>query len=251
MWMHYLKAALRALASQRFFSFVNLLGLSIGLASVVAISLYVRQELSHDTWLPGHERLFRVDTVETIPDRESLAIARAPGPLRDALRRDFPQVEAVTRGYTQRLNVRLGAQTFAEEVMVADPDFFSVIGLPLAAGNAERALASPASIVLSERAAEKYFGRSEAVGRRLTVLVPEPREFVVSAVFRTIPEASHMAFDVAIPHASYFRPSSDGSQTIAETWAGAYFHTYARLRDPADAAIVARGLPAFTDRHVP
>lgn len=251
MWIEYLKSGLRVLTSHRFFSFVNLLGLSIGLASVVAISLFVRQELSHDSWLPDHERLFRIDTVETIPDRESLAIARAPGPLREALKRDFPQVEAVTRGYTERLNLRLGDRTFAETVMVADPDFFALLALPFAAGDPSRALADPASIVLSERAAVKYFGRDPAVGRRLTLLVPEPREFVVSAVFRTIPQASHLDFDIAIPHASYFRSSSDGSQTIPESWAGAYFHTYVRLRQAGDSAAVARGLPAFTDRHVP
>ncbi|MGE3871263.1 MAG: ABC transporter permease, partial [Pseudorhodoplanes sp.] len=251
MWTHYFRTALRALTNQRFFSFVNLLGLSIGLASVVAISLFVRQELGHDAWLPDQERLFRIDTVETIPDRESLAIARTPGPLSAAMERDFPQVEAVTRGYTAPLNVRPGAQTFAEQVMVADPDFFSVLRLPFAAGSPEQALASPVSIALSERAAERYFGRGDAVGHRLTLLVPEAREFVVSAVFRNIPEASHLAFDVVIPHAAYFRPGSDGSPTIPESWAGAYFHTYARLREPADAAIVQRGLPAFTDRHVP
>ena len=60
-----------------------------------------------------------------------------------------------------------------------------------------------------------------------------------------------MDFDIVIPFACWFRPSSDGSETIPESWAGSYFHTYVRLRDPGDAASVQRGLPAFTDRHVP
>jgi putative ABC transport system permease protein len=251
MWTHYLASALRTVTTHRFFSFVNLLGLSIGLASVVAISLYVQQELAHDAWLPDRERLFRVDTDETIPGRDPLDIALAPGPLRDAMQRDFPQVEAATRGFLTPLNLRIGAETFGETSLVADPDFFSVIRLPFVAGSAERALANPASIALSARAAERYFGRRNAIGERLTVFVPEPREFVVAGVFETIPEASHMDFDVVLPLASYFRPSSDGSATIPETWNGAYFHTYVRLRQPSDAAAIDAAFPAFTDRHVP
>ena len=251
MLLNYLRSALRTMAVDRFFSFVNLLGLAIGLASVVAISLHVRSELGQDAWIPGHERLFRLDTTETIPGRESIHIALAPGPVREALKRDFPQVEAVTRGFASPVNVRRGGQTFGDRVLVADPDFFQLLRLPFAAGEADRALADPASVVLSARAAGKYFGRRDAVGERLTLFVPEPRDFVVSAVFETIPQASHLDFDIVIPFAGWFRPSSDGSTTIPESWAGSYFHTYARLRSPADVASVQRGLPAFTDRHVP
>ena len=251
MLVDYLRSALRTLRVDRFFSFVNLLGLAIGLASVVAISLHVRNELSHDRWLPDHERLFRVDTAEALPGREPLHIAHAPGPLADALRRDFPQVEAVSRGFLTDMNLRRGGQTFGEPVMVADPNFLSLLGLYMVAGSADRALGESHSIVLSARAAEKYFGRRDAVGERLTVYVPEPREFVVSAVFETLPQSSHMDFDVLIPFASWFRPSPDGGMTIPENWGGAYFHTYVRLRAPEDAAAVAAGMPAFTDRHVP
>ena len=251
MWIEYLRSAFRRLAVDRYFALVNLLGLTVGLASVVALSLFVRAELGHDSWIPGHETLYRLDTAETIPGREAIDIALAPGPVREALQRDFPQVEAVTRGYSASLNLRRGSQSFAEDVLVADPDFLAVLGLPLVAGAADRALVDPGSIVLSERAAEKYFGRRDAVGERLTLLVPEPRTFVVTAIFATLPEASHLDLDLVIPHAAYFRPSDDGSATIPESWAGAYFHTYVRLRDPSDREAVSRGLPAFTDRHVP
>lgn len=251
MWTHYLASALRALTAHRVFSFVNLLGLSIGLASVVAISLYVQQELAHDAWLPDGERLFRVDTDETIPGRDPLDIALAPGPVRDAMQRDFPQVEAATRGFFTPLNVRIGAETFGEDTLVADPNFFSVMRLPFVAGSADRAIANPASIALSARAAERYFGRHNAIGERVTIYVPEPREFVVAGVFETIPDASHMDFDLVLPFASYFRPSSDGSTTIPEAWNGAYFHTYVRLGQASDAAAIDAGFPAFTDRHVP
>jgi len=251
MWTHYLASALRSFTAHRLLSFINLLGLTVGLASVVAISLFVQQELAHDRWLPDHERTFRVDTYETIPGRDALDIALAPGPLRDAIRRDFPQVERAARGFRTSLNVRLGAETFGEDILVADPDFFSVVRLPFVTGTADRAISNPASIAISSRAAERYFGGREAVGERITIFVPEPREFIVSGVYEAIPEQSHMAFDLVLPFAAYFRPSADGSPTIPESWNGAYFHTYLRLRESSDAAAIETALPAFTDRHVP
>ena len=251
MWLEYLKSAVRALLSDRFFSAVNLLGLSAGLAAVVAISLYVKNELSHDSWLPGHETLFRVDTVESGPGRPPTEIARAPGPLREALLSDFPQIEAVTRGYLAPVSVLRDGQPFNEEALVADPDFFTVTRLPFIAGSPERALATPSAVALSRRAAEKYFGDADVVGQPFVMRVPEPRDYVVAAVFETIPQNSHMAFDIVIPFDSYFQPSSDGSITIPDHWGGAFFHTYARLGDAAAAEAIERHFPAFIDRHVP
>ena len=251
MWLHYLKAAFRALTSQRFFSFVNLLGLSIGLASVVAISLYVREQLSYDAWLPDHERLFRIDTVETIPDRESLAIARTPGPLREALTRDFPQVEAVTRGYhraaqrpARRADLRRGCDGRRRRLLRG--------ARPALRERQRRASARQPHRHRPERAGGGEIFRARERGRPAAHLARAGAARVRGERgVRDDPRGQPHEFDVAIPHAAFFRPSSDGSPTIPESWAGAYFHTYARLRDPADAAIVARGLPAFTDRHVP
>ena len=244
MWLDYLKAALRALTSQRFFSFVNLLGLSVGLASVVTISLYVREQLSHDAWLPGHERLFRIDTVETIPDRESLgdrahagAAARGAAARLPAGRGSDPRLYRAAQRPARRPDLRRGCDGRRPGLLHACSACPSLSGTPRASARQPRLIAS------SERAAERYFGRESAVGRRLTLLVPEPREFVVSAVFETIPDAATWPSTSPSRTPAYFRPSSDGSPTIPESWAGSYFHTYARLRDPAGAAIVAAAFP--------
>ena len=251
MWLHYFKMCFRAMARQRFLSAINLLGLAAGLASVILIFLHVSAELSYDSWLPRPERLYRIDTVETVPGQEPLEIALAPGPMRDALLKDFPQIEDVTRAYPASLTVRRDGQPFSEDMLVADSNFFSLLGLPLRAGAADQALRSPAGVALSERAARKYLGTAEAIGRRLVVLTPEPRDFIVSAVFETLPHNSHMKFDVVIPHAGYFPLAGEDVRAIPESWGGAYFHTYARLKAGADLAAVERGLPAFVDRSLP
>ncbi len=251
MWLHYLKMCFRAMARQRFLSAINLVGLATGLASVILIFVHVSAELSYDGWLARPERLYRIDTVETVPGQEPNEIALAPGPMRNALLKDFPQIEDVTRAYPASLTVIRDGRPFGEDLIVADPNFFTLLGLPLRAGTAERALREPTSVALSERAARKYLGTADAIGRRLVVATPEPRDFIVSAVFETIPTNSHMKFDIVLPHAGYFPLADAEVRAIPDSWAGAYFHTYARLRAGSDLAAVERGLPDFVDRSLP
>jgi putative ABC transport system permease protein len=251
MWLHYLKMCFRAMATQRFLSAANLLGLAAGLASVILIFIHVTAEASYDSWLPRHERLYKIDTAETVPGQEPNEIALAPGPLPAALLKDFPQIEEATRFYLAPLTVSRDGRPFSEDIAVADPNFFTLLGLPFRAGSAEQALRGPTSVALSERAAAKYFGEADPVGRRLVILTPEPRDFIVSAVFGTIPHNSHLKLDIVIPHQGYFPLADEETRAIPDSWAGAYFHTYARLKPGADLAAVERGLPAFVDRSLP
>ncbi len=251
MWLHYFKMCFRAMERQRFLSAVNLLGLAAGLASVILIFVHVSSELSYDSWLPRTERLYRIDTVETVPGQEPNEIALAPGPMREALLKDFPQIEDVTRAYPAPLTVLRDGRPFREDMIVADPNFLELLALPLRSGAADRALREPIGVVLSERAARKYLGTADAIGRRLVIATPEPRDFVVSAVFETIPHNSHLKFDIVIPHEGYFPLAGEETKAIPEAWGGAYFHTYARLKPGADLAAIEKGLPAFVDRSLP
>jgi putative ABC transport system permease protein len=248
---HYLTMSLRSLGRERFLSAINLLGLATGLASIILIFLHVTSEYSYDRWIPGHERLYRIDTVETVPGQKPVEIAAAPGPIRDALIKDFPGIEDISRAYAAPLTVEHDGRPFAEQVLVADPNFFTLLRLPFESGDGARALRTPVSVALSARAAARYFGDSDPVGQRLAILTPERRDFVVSAVFETIPHNSHMKFDIVIPHGGYFPLADEETRSIPESWAGAYFHTYARLKPGADVAAIERGLPAFVDRSLP
>jgi putative ABC transport system permease protein len=251
MLLHYFKMAFRAMVRQRFLSAVNLFGLAVGLASVILIFVHVNAELSYDSWLPRTERLYRLDTVETVPGQEPNAIALAPGPMREALLKDFPQIEEVARAYPAPLTVLRDGRPFSEDMLVADPNFLALLGLPLRSGAADRALREPTGVALSERAALKYLGTADAIGRRLVIATPEPRDFIVSAVFETIPHNSHLKFEIVIPHDGFFPLAGEETKAIPEAWGGAYFHTYARLKPSADLAAIEKGLPAFVDRSLP
>lgn len=251
MWLNYLVTGWRSLLADRAFTFVNLIGLAIGLASVIVISLHVADALGADRWLPGHRNLYRIDTLETMPGREPLDIARAPGPLSDALLRRFPEIEGISRAYPAQATVLQGGRPFSQDIVAADANFFSLLGLPLLSGSADEALRGASAVAVSARAAERYFGTADAVGKRLTIAAPQPRDFIVSAVFETLPESSHMDFDVVVPAPAYFAAAGEEAAAIPEAWGGAYFHSYARLRAGADPAGIERHLPDLVDRSLP
>lgn len=251
MLLNNMRFALRVLARDRFFSIVNLLGLAVGLACVAFILLHVRNELSYDRWLPNSENLYRIDTRETVPGGEPVRIAAAPGPLAEALKRQFPQVEAISRAHRVKTSIVREGRPHPASLLVADPNFFGLIGLPFAAGSAEEALRTNGSAAISRSAAFRFFGTDKAVGMRLTALVPESRDYVVGAVFEDIKDNSHLDFDMVVPFDSYFGANSSDIMAIPDSWAGAYFHTYARLRDGADPADIEAGLPALVDRLLP
>jgi putative ABC transport system permease protein len=251
MWRHYLAMALRVMAADRVYTFINLGGLATGLAAMALLFLHVGGQLGFEGWLPDHQRTYRIDGTETAPGRDPVRVARAPGPLRDALPRAVPGIEQIARLYDVQASVIRDGLPFAERIMAADPNFFSVIRLPFVAGDPERALADPAGIAISERASARYFGGADPIGRRLTLRLPQPRDFTVRAVFRTLPSDSHMDFDLVVPLAAYFGSASEAVKAIPESWGGSYFFTYARLASGADPGAIEASLPGFVDRNMP
>jgi len=251
MLLNNLKFGLRTLARDRFFSAVNLLGLAVGLASVAFILLYVRGETSYDSWLPDSGTLYRIDTRETVPGQEPVRIAAAPGPLSGALTREFPEIEEITRAFRIRTNVVRDNRPSAENLLVADPNFFRLMGLPFAAGSADSALRTNGSAAIRRSAAIRIFGNEKAVGKRLTAHLPDARDYIVGAVFEDIPENSHLDFDVVVPFQSYFGANTEEIRAIPDNWGGAYFHTYARLRPGAAPSAIEARMPDFVDRNLP
>ena len=251
MLIHDIRFAVRIMMRDRFFALANLIGLAIGLAAAAFIFLYVRNEFGYDRWIPDHETLYRIDTVETVPGQSPVEIAQAPGPLPAALQAAFPQIAESSRAYVTETSALRGADPLPVRVLAADPNFLAMLGLPMADGSAATALRDPGSLALSRTAAVRLFGTDEAVGRRATLMLPEARDFVVAAVFEDVPRNSHLDLEVVVPFAAYFGTGSEAVRAIPTNWGGAYFHTYVRLRPGASPADFAAQMPAFVDRSLP
>ena len=165
MFRNYLVTALRNIARHKLHSFINIAGLAVGLACVIFVLMFIRDELSYDTWIPGTQNLYRVEKTSYIPGREPFAVARVPFLMPAAMRDGIPEVTAMTRLNYNFMTLFAGGRQFRENVAEVDPNFFGIIRLPLLKGDPDRVFRDPESLVLSESAARKYFGTTDVIGK--------------------------------------------------------------------------------------
>jgi putative ABC transport system permease protein len=239
MLRNYLKIAFRNLYRRKVFSCINISGLGIGIASCLLILLYVADELSYDRFLKNAPRIYRV-TTHLRTEGKATAYATAPPPLAEAIRREFPEVQAVTRvlrwnDFTMRPESGVNRQkSFREKrVYYAESSFFEVFSYKLLAGDPATALAQPYSVVLTAAAARKYFGDqvrwNEVLGKNLLV-GQDPWPCRITGVVETPPAQSHFHFDMLLYEPGLHREIFGGGN-----WSWAIVHTYLLL-NPAGKA---------------
>ena len=194
MLKNHLKAAIRNLLRQKVYSFINVIGLALGIAITIFILLYVVTELSYDNYHQYKERIYRVGQLEKTENHTSIDPVTAP-PLAPALKRDFPEVQAAARVLSGRIRtVRYGEKIFTEErFMYADPELFNILTIPFVEGNKATALQRPGTIVLSQHIAKKYFGDVSPLGE--TIMVNQ-RPFEITGVAANSPRNTHLKYDL-------------------------------------------------------
>ena len=169
MFRNLIVVAWRNLEKQRFFTIINILGLSIGLASFILIALYVTNELRFDKHHQKLDRIYRIHS-DIIFGGTELSLAVTADPMGEAMKKDFPEVEEFTRIYNSdgSKQIRKGSNFITEtDVAYVDSNFFSVFTVPFIHGNPSTALTNPNCVVISEDAARKYFGKTEVVGENM------------------------------------------------------------------------------------
>ncbi len=264
MLRNYLTLALRNIARNKLYSFINIAGLAVGLTCVILIALYIRDETSFDKWVPDSDNLYRVDETYVLPGRPPLGLAASDFPLPALMKDNLPEVTAMTRFWPRDKTITVGNRSFAQEIAEVDSNFFQLIRFPLASGDAGSVLAVPDSIVLSQALARKFFGNADPMGKTLIVnkqncpftsidsitSISCPNDAVVlrvTGVMRDLPHNSHLRAEALIPHTS----SADSiSQFFKEHWFGANGYAYVRLAPGSDPAAVARKVAPLLDRNV-
>jgi putative ABC transport system permease protein len=257
MFRNYLITALRNIVRHKLYSFINICGLAVGLACVIFVMLFVRDELSFDRWLPNSDNLYRIDTAALLPGAGANRFALAPFPLPALMKDHLPEVLDTTRLWPTRMTVQLGNRQFLEEVNEADPNLFTLLGLPLLAGAPGEVLRKPDSIVLSQTLARKYFGSTDPVGRVLIVNLSScnadsadcaaTAALHVTGVMRDVPYNTQFKIDAVIPHTSPAdRIGADGKQR----WFNFSGFGYVRLVPGSDPAVVETKLRQIMDRLV-
>lgn len=245
MWRNYLTVGCRALVRSKVHAAINLFGLSVGLAACILILLYVRYETSYDAWLPDSDRIFQVQSIGADPDSPDRQVAQgSPGPMAQALAKDFPQIEAASRmEYGNPVFLKDGEPVTVKGFRLVDEPFFDILQVPFLRGDSATALDDTDSLVLSRSEAMRLFGSVDIVGRTITqVQDGEKRDARVTGVFEDLPKNSHMAFTMVARH------SPAGESNCG--WSCINGDAYVKLRRGVDVAAINAQMPAFEKRNV-
>jgi putative ABC transport system permease protein len=210
MWRNYLVVGVRALAKNKTYAFINIVGLAIGLAACLMILLFVRYETSYDSWMEEPDRAFQFQDFYKATDNggEEMALQMTSYVSGKALVKDFPQIEkAVYIASAGATIMQNGTPSLAERFNFVDGNLFDILQAPFVRGNRATALDLPNALVLTETEAGKRFPNQNPMGRTLTLISQgKSIDYVVTGVIADLPKNSHL--DLGWSHASPRRASS-------------------------------------------
>jgi putative ABC transport system permease protein len=194
MFKNYLKIALRNILRYRTYSFINIIGLALGMACCILILLFVQDELGYDGYHANADNIYRL-YAESKSMGETSRFAPIGAPIAKIFSTTMPEVRQVTRiNRGSRVLVKNGNKKFFEErFFYGDPETFDVFSFSFIKGDSQTALAAPFSVVITESTAQKYFDEEDPVGK--SVIIDNEHSFNITAVIKDIPHNSHFRFD--------------------------------------------------------
>ena len=230
MWRNYLKTAVRALLRYKGYSFINIIGLSLGLACAMLIILYVRDEVSYDAFHEKGSQIYRVDREMIQPDgsiHNSGYTGYFQGPRFAA---QVPEVQGFVRFQQGQADIKTGSEVQSQSISVVDSNFFSVFSFPLLHGDPATCLQSPDNVVITEDVAVRQFGTTDAVGKIIFFedngkLVPH----TVTGVAKNCPQNSSIKFETLIPLVVLPQDAANNMN-----WFQWFLNTFMVLRQGAD-----------------
>jgi putative ABC transport system permease protein len=221
MLQNYLKIALRNLLRNKVYSFINIGGLAVGMATCLLITLYVFDEISYDRFNEKADRIYRLDMDIKFGGLEK-SYAVSPAPAGPAILRDYPFIENFVRIRENGVVITKGRETINEHnVAFADSTLFEVFTLPMIYGNPKNALNQPNSVVITESIAKKYFNTSQVLGKFLTI--DKTHLYKITGVIKDIPENSHIKRNIYMSMLNY----EDSKQNV---WVSNNYNTYLLLK---------------------
>jgi len=227
MFKNYLKVAFRNILKKKFYSFLNLLGLAIGITAGILIILYIQDELSYDKFHPNVEQKYVIGINGKVGSQEFTGIFTPP-PLARTLEEEVPAVKkAIRTNSAGDMVFRYQNRAFTEKnVFWADSGFYDFFGYKLLHGDAETALRGPNKAVITQSIAEKYFGNQNPIGKTL-IAGNNKTSYEVTGVNADPPDNSHFQFDILLSYAS-----SDFSRS--DNWLSNSLTTYVELHPDSD-----------------
>ncbi len=228
MFKNYFKTAWRSLKKNKGFTAINILGLSVGLATCLLIVFYVVDELSYDRYNVNAGNIYRItEQVKFNGNEGSYAASEAP------LMANIKSLQGIAK-YARMLPteslfisprkyfIKKGINDIQENnIIFAEPNIFDVFTLPMIKGSPSSALTEPHSVVLTESAAKKYFNKTDVIGQVLTL--NDTGFYKVTGVLKDIPAQSHFNYNVFVSFSSL-------PESKVNSWGFGGLHTYLMLK---------------------
>jgi putative ABC transport system permease protein len=235
MLKNYFVIALRNLTRNKVYAFINIAGLSLGLACAMLIILYTKDEVSFDRFHANVDNIYRITSKRIKPDGSVGQMGGYtgyfPGPKFAAA---IPEVKGFVRYQGGNLDVKQGTEIKSQDVFYADTSFFNVFSFPLISGNPLTALQKPNSVVITEDIAMKYFGTTRALGKTIQFKKEDKFEpYEITGIAKKSPQNSSIKFDVLVPFVV-----SAGDEANNENWLNFFLNTFIVLNPGADLAKV-------------
>ncbi len=250
---NYLKIVFRNLLKNKTYSLINILGLSIGLASCFVILLYSVHELSYDRYNEKLDRIYLL-TMDWAFKSQGWTQPLVPFPIGPTLKADYPEIEEFARCSSLQCSIKYGGKSFAfVQCVAADSSIFKILTLPIVSGDLEEAFAERDYAIISQGMAKRIFGDGEAVGQVINVSWSGAEHyFTIRAVMANIPSTSTFQADCILPifpaEESVMRMYA-GNPDILNAWMPGLIDTYLLLSSKNSAEQLSKKLVVFSQKH--
>lgn len=242
MFSNYFKIALRNLAKYKVYSLINVLGLAIGLAASLLLTVYIVDEITFDQFHEKSDRIYRLIPRIEVPGQAVRRVDESPGALSFAVSQNFPEIEAMARiTPLGRADITYENNAYYEAFLTADASLFDVFDFPFIQGDSESALSRPSSVIVTEETARKYFGDENPIGKTLTSVRGDYR---VTGVLKDIPSNSHLQFGMLFSTPTELRD-------LQNSWDELFSFAYFLLTEDASAVDLESKIANYTAEGTP
>jgi putative ABC transport system permease protein len=255
--------AFRSLKKNKFFSFLNIIGLGIGMAVFLLITLYVRFERSYENFIPNGDRIYRLALTSFVNNELVFSSAENYPGAGPALVKELPEVEACARLYNMgyKNNVVITNEDAKPDpvalkhrrFLYADSSFLPLMGYELIAGDGNTALAQPFSAAISEKYAKLYFGDDDPIGKSLRLQDDDYNNELVkiTAVFKDLPANTHLKFDILFSYKTLFGRFEKAVARYDQSWERKDMYTFVKLKPGTNPVAVESKFPAVVNQYSP
>jgi len=244
---NYLITAWRNLLKNKTFSFINIIGLAVGMAACMLIILFVSYERSFDNI--HKKNIYRLNEVQKFEGMiSSQKVGLSMFPMGPTIMHEFPEIRNFTRiHWDGKVPMTYkDKRVFLPQVFYVDSTFLQMFDYQLLKGNKKTVLQNPNNAVLTEASAEKLFGKEDPIGKTITYMAGDTMTFLVTGVMQNPPQNSQLQFDALFTFSTFYSRNPN----LINNWGGNWLDTYFELAPGTNQAALEKKFPAFLKKYM-